>query len=86
MSAEALKFEIPKLPQLDKEDVKAVRSFLPGKLLSRTAALLSLVSLVVGFAILFRVGLQHFLDFDLPLPVLGLLISCSRLLLSLRCS
>jgi formylglycine-generating enzyme required for sulfatase activity len=47
VSTETLKFEIPKLPQLDKEDVKAVRSFLPGKLLARTAAFLSLVLMVV---------------------------------------
>jgi hypothetical protein len=74
MSGETPKFELPKLPQLDKEDVESVRSFLPGKLLSRTAALLSLVSLVVGFAIVFKFGLHRLLDFDLPLPVLGLLI------------
>jgi hypothetical protein len=47
VSTESLKLEIPKLPQLDKEDVKAIRSFLPGKLLVRTAAFLSLVLLVV---------------------------------------
>jgi hypothetical protein len=35
------------LPKLDKEDIKAVRSFLPGKLLSRTAAFLSLIVLVL---------------------------------------
>jgi hypothetical protein len=49
VSIETLKFESPKLPQLDKQDVKAIRSFLPGKLLSRTAALLSLVLPVLGF-------------------------------------
>src|SRR5579862_9636323 len=46
MSTEALKIEFPKLPQLDEEDVKAIRSFLPGKLVARTAAFLSLVLLV----------------------------------------
>ena len=40
MSAEALKIGIPKLPELDKEAVKAVRSFLPGKLLTRDQLLL----------------------------------------------
>jgi hypothetical protein len=48
MAGEALKLEIPKLPELDKEDVKAIRSFLPGKLLGRTAALLSIVLLVLS--------------------------------------
>jgi formylglycine-generating enzyme required for sulfatase activity len=48
MSVEALNL-ISKLPQLPEEDVKAIRSFLPGKLLGRTAAILSLVLLVVGF-------------------------------------
>ena len=47
---QALGIELPKLPELDKEDIKAVRSFLPGKLLSRTAALLALAVLVLGFA------------------------------------
>ena len=36
----AVGIRLPKLPELDKEDIKAVRSFLPGELLSRTAALL----------------------------------------------
>jgi len=53
------------LPELDKEDIKAVRSFLPGKLLSRTAALLALVVLVLGFAGLADQGLKRFLDVDL---------------------
>ena len=38
---QALGIQLPKLPELDKDDLKAVRSFLPGKLLSRTAALLA---------------------------------------------
>ncbi|HXA23526.1 MAG TPA: leucine-rich repeat domain-containing protein, partial [Acetobacteraceae bacterium] len=41
---------LPQLPKLDQRDIETVRSFLPGKLLSRTAALLSLVLLVLGFA------------------------------------
>ena len=32
----------PKLLELDKEDVKAIRRFLPGMVLSRTATLLAL--------------------------------------------
>jgi hypothetical protein len=68
MSAEALKIEIPKLPELDKEDVKAVRSFLPGKLLGRTAALLSLVLLVLGFAYAVSLGIHQFPDFERALP------------------
>ena len=40
---QTLKQEIHKLPQLDKQDVKAIRSFLPGKLLGRITVLLSLV-------------------------------------------
>ncbi len=43
-------FDLPKLPAIDKADIEAVRSFLPGKLLARTAALLSLVLLVLGWA------------------------------------
>jgi Leucine-rich repeat (LRR) protein len=41
--------DLPKLPTIDKADIEAVRSFLPGKLLGRTAALLSLVLLVVAW-------------------------------------
>jgi hypothetical protein len=43
-------FDVSKLPPIDKADIEAVRSFLPGKLLGRTAALLSLVLLVVIWA------------------------------------
>jgi hypothetical protein len=73
---EALGLHLPKLPELDKEDVKAVRSFLPGKLLGRIAALLSLVLLVVGFAILVDRELTVLLPVDLslrPWPHFGLL-------------
>ena len=48
----------PKLLELDKRDVEAVRSFLPGKVLGRTAALLALVVLVLGFAGSLNVGLE----------------------------
>ena len=55
----------PKLLELDKADVQAVRSFLPGKVLGRTAALLALVVLVLGFAGTVDVGLERFLGFRL---------------------
>jgi hypothetical protein len=62
---QAAGIQLPKLLKLDDEDVKAVRSFLPGKLLSRTAALLSLAVLVLGFAGLVDQGLKRLLDVDL---------------------
>src|SRR5258708_5500928 len=68
MSAETLKLEIPKLPQLDEQDVKAIRSFLPGKLLGRTAAFLSLVLLVLGFVIAIKVSLHQFPDLERAIP------------------
>jgi hypothetical protein len=40
---------LPKLPEINKADIEAVRTFFPGKLLGRTAALLSLVLLVLGW-------------------------------------
>ena len=58
----------PKLLELDKKDVEAVRSFLPGKVLGRTAALLALVVLVLGFAGSLDVGLERFLGFPLEPP------------------
>jgi hypothetical protein len=76
VSTETLKIEIPKLPKLDKEDVKAVRSFLPGKLLGRTAAFLSLVLVVLYFVIAIKLGLHQFPDVELAIPTwaYGLLI------------
>ncbi len=68
MSTEALKIEIPKLLPLDTKDVKAVRSFLPGKLLGRTAAFLSLVLLVLGFVIAIKVSLGQFPDLERGIP------------------
>src|SRR5271166_6293333 len=59
--ASALAQESPKLLTLDKADVRAIRSFLPGKVLGRTAALLALVVLVLGFATSVDVGLERFL-------------------------
>jgi hypothetical protein len=58
--ASTLAQESPKLLTLDKADVKAIRSFLPGKVLGRTAALLALVVLVLGFATSVDVGLERF--------------------------
>jgi hypothetical protein len=60
--------DAPKLLELDKEDVKAVRSFLPGKVLGRTAALLALVVLVLGFAGSLDVAVEKFLGFPLKPP------------------
>jgi hypothetical protein len=57
--------QLPKLPKLDDEDVKAVRSFLPGKLLSRTAALLALAVLLLSVAGSLDQGLKRLLDVDL---------------------
>ena len=61
----ASNFELPKLPQLNEEDVKAVRGFLPGKLLGRTAAILSLVLLVLGFSGTVGKGLRYVFQIDL---------------------
>ena len=58
----------PKLLELDKKDVEAVRSFLPGKVLGRTAALLALVLLVLGFAGSLDVAVEKFLGFPLEPP------------------
>jgi conflict system STAND superfamily ATPase len=66
LSSETLSFELPKLPQLSEDDVKAVRGFLPGKLLGRTAAILSLVLLVLGFSGAVGKGLQYGYHIDLP--------------------
>jgi len=63
--AEALGIELPKLPALNEEDLKAVRSFLPGKLLSRTAALFALAVLVLDLAGLVDQGVRRLLDADL---------------------
>jgi hypothetical protein len=63
--ASTLAQESPKLLTLDKADVRAIRSFLPGKVLGRTAALLALVVLVLGFATSVDVGLERFLGFPL---------------------
>jgi hypothetical protein len=66
---ETLHARFPKLPELDPEEVKAVRSFLPGKVVSRTAAFLSLVLLVLGFVSLADIGLRRLLGTELPLPL-----------------
>src|SRR5260370_8225124 len=71
MSAQAPELELPKR---DKEDLKAVRSFLPGKLLGRTAALLSLALIVLSFAIALNASLRQFLNIELGLWTYGILI------------
>jgi len=58
----------PKLLELDSEDVKAVRSFLPGKVLGRTAALLALGVLMLGFAGSLDLAIEKFLGFPLEPP------------------
>ena len=55
----------PKLLELDKEDVNAIRSFLPGRILGRTAALLALGVLCLRFHELFNVGMGQFIGFQL---------------------
>jgi hypothetical protein len=83
--SEVLGVHLPELPKLDQEDVKAVRSFLPGKLLGRTAALLSLALLVLGFAGLVDQGLQRLLAVDLsaqPWLRFGLLLGLPLLAVS----
>jgi Leucine-rich repeat (LRR) protein len=66
--AEVLGVHLPALPELDKDDVRAVRRFLPGKLLGRTAALLSLALLTLGFANLVDKALKPLVPTDLVLP------------------
>src|SRR5258706_13578075 len=70
------KFDVPKveLPKLREEDLKAVRSFLPGKLLARAAALLSLALLFVIYAIALDLSLRQFLKAELGLWFYGILI------------
>ena len=60
----------PKLLELKEEDLEAVRSFLPGKVLGRTAALLALGVVCLGFYGLFNVGIGQFLGFQLGPPSL----------------
>jgi Leucine-rich repeat (LRR) protein len=57
---------LPKLPLLDKQDIKAIRSFLPGKVLGRTAALLSLVLVLLYVAAAVDEKLKALLDANLP--------------------
>jgi hypothetical protein len=59
---------LPKLPELDKDDLKAVRSFLPGKVLSRTTALLALGVLFLGFFELFNFGIGQLPGFQIEPP------------------
>jgi Novel STAND NTPase 1 len=67
--SDAIDGHLSRLPALDPEDLKAVRSFVPGKLFGRTAALLSLALLVFVFAGSVDVSLKRLLDVDLsPTP------------------
>ena len=56
---QSLGIALPKLPEIPKEDIEAVRRFFPGKLLGRTAALLSLVLLVIGLTAVRGMGLTR---------------------------
>ncbi len=83
--SDALGAPLPKLPKLDEEDLKAVRHFLPGKLLSRTAALLSLVLLVLGSTTAVDQALKRLLGVDLsatPWLRFGLLLGLPLLAVS----
>jgi hypothetical protein len=79
LPSEKSNFELPKLPQLNEEDVKAVRSFLPGKLLGRTAAILSLVPLILGFLGLVGGGTKYVFKVDLPWWGYGILLALALL-------
>jgi Leucine-rich repeat (LRR) protein len=71
---ETLRTHFPKLPELDPEEVKAVRSFLPGKLLGRTAALLWLVMPVLFIIRGMDLVLRQLLGADHPLLYYALII------------
>jgi hypothetical protein len=62
---DAVGIRLPKLPELDKKDIKAVRSFLPGKLLSRAGAFLALAVIALGLGGLAKQELKQLLDVDL---------------------
>ena len=49
-ASETVGLRLPQLPKLDQRDIESVRSFLPGKLLGRVAALLSLALPVLFLA------------------------------------
>jgi Leucine-rich repeat (LRR) protein len=55
------------LPRINPDDLKAVRSYFPGKLLARMAAFLGIMQLVLGSAILVDKELRQFIDDRLPL-------------------
>jgi hypothetical protein len=83
--AEAAGIGFPKALEVDKDDVKAVRGFFPGKLLSRTAALLSLVMLVLGFAVGVNKEAEQLLGGRLPLSpseLIGLLVGTPMLVVT----
>jgi Novel STAND NTPase 1 len=82
-----LQLHIPKLPELNQKDIDSVRSSLPGKLLGRSGALLSLVLLVLGFASAVDQGLKRYFEVNLsPSPWLhfGLLFGLPALTVSMQ--
>jgi Leucine-rich repeat (LRR) protein len=58
----------PKLPSLDKADLSAIRSFLPGKVLGRTSALLAALLAVLLYTTPLDRALEGFLGFPLEPP------------------
>jgi formylglycine-generating enzyme required for sulfatase activity len=61
-------FDLSKLPQIDKDTSEAVRNFLPGKVLGRTAALLMLTVTVLAWAGAVDKGLKEFFGIELQPP------------------
>jgi hypothetical protein len=57
-----------KLAELDRADIEAVRRFLPGKILGRSAALLALLLLVLAFAGSLDVAIEKLIGFPLRPP------------------
>lgn len=63
----------PRLPELDEHDIKAIRNFLPGKLLGRIAALLSLAMGILFFVAAMKYVIDP-LNLGIPGWAYGLLI------------
>ncbi len=57
-----------KLPQIDKDSIQAVRNFLPGKVLGRTAAVFMLMVTVLAWAGAVDIGLKKFFGIELQPP------------------
>src|SRR4051794_40598903 len=84
---QAISAHLPGAARLDPAAVKAVRAYFPGKLLGRTAALLSLALLVLELADAVDAALARALDVDLrPFPWLhsGLIICLPMLIMAVQ--